>query len=925
MSKMLKEMKYRYFVVLSALLIIGIFCLLAFQSASEGVINVIGKNCFIVNSAISPLDRLVDEPKICNDSERDDFYSLSKIEGRYSVDGIRGTGQSTWFNDNYYRWENSYLAWLAIITASTDFKVIFDDPVSNIIVFSETIGDNLAVWAWHLTPSSKQNPERPQEMKLVDLQAGDQADRDFIEFLKRGNNFQDSRLPELLQEWRASGYQTAHCVRAILPNPCGEEELDLDISKDVPEESVLKRFFDPMDFDKDTPQPLCISQYTAGTSSGDFNLLVAIDNGDSYEVWLKRKGVGPIGGGVMDWYKQLETRSPLYSWLVIALVSRCKTYKIPGTPAIISVCDTTVYCYRDSSNRLEEYKPLELMDIDEQRRICQELKLPSNYERSSIRHLIEQEWFVKGHKYKVISYSDRRSMVRSDSSLVNQLHLTNSEAAFQMGYFLIENKTRGRPEYYTWSQSEGIQNTWYSSSLHRFRSAYLARLALADKRAKLLDVDDSDRIVSFVTSTPEAYLWSWKIGGSQTPREYAPFAEVLDNSGTSHLAFSYAEAYRDNSSLFDSFMREHIQQAFSPNPAVIRQIFPENFPLTPGSPYSLLGVTASEPTDAWPPQFMSLLQSARSVRYLMEEHNGDFAIIQSGGTVRKQPVWFQEISHFADQWPAWLCLADSEVRIVAAADSQPTRICMITGSDRRNLWSWVSPTVDAVAPRQYHLVADDQPFLLSNIPQGDYVAALTTNIPESISDFFLDRADRPESFTLLDWFQYPSTDPDQLLLYRDNDKPDREIYRLANGLSKGPIIPHLVDGEWDVQWRVLAERYRREWSRSNFKLQLANSTADQLAAWFGPDRMGLAKGGLVGVFQSTPNRNFPFAAFSQILDTLKRDHDLVYIPRSKQPNAIPDKSTLFSAWVGSDWRNEKLWRANPLGYFDRIGGDEKNR
>lgn len=912
------------------LLFIGLIIVgLAFSfqgTVADGRIERLSPLC-VHQETSTPLERFDPDPRNCTKKDRKNpnLYYLDKIKGKYEIRKDRKINVNTWYNDDFKDWNNKYLNWLAIVTVnSPDFKILFTDKSTGIFVYSETTKNNFAIWVWKIEVGQTEvsSTQRPKELKLVDLIAGDEADRDFFNYLKRSGNFQNSRLPDIIREWEQTGQE--YCITAILPNPCGDSSIEIDTEKETPpEEGLIEEFFNPMDKKKSTPQPKCISDITDNANNNStFNFMVSKNNGASFEVWRKVKTSPPIRGEVLSWYKKFEYKSPLFTWLTIALISRCKTYGIPGTEAIISVCDTVISCYRDKDRKLDEYRPLSLLDRADQKYLCELLKVPGNFESSPLKRLITDKWYNGNKKFKVISYFENQRLSGIGSSVKEDLKVTSRSETLKVEYFLVQEKDgKGYKYSINWT-GDKEKDSWYNHKIHQFKDPWIGRLALADHQVKILETDLKDKIFTFIVSEPDHYLWSWKLNRSpNAPEEYAPFAKLLDKSASKNdLATKYAEAFSKRSKLYDPFLKQNIRQTFLRKEAIIRQVFPEEVAKTGDSPFEMMGESELEEKQVTPHILDLALENGTSLQYLVEE-KGQFNIYKTRGIRTKSDVWFSEVDHFADPWLAWLCLADPGLEVIATTLDGATRLCMVTTGNRGNLWSWVARPEIGFSPNQYQMINGEDHFQLTGGALGNYVQNLYLKKSTAEEAFYLEKADQPGSFILLDLLTYSTQPSDRVLLWRDKTNNSKVIFRVAPNLSdKAGISINLVEGTWDDNWSAVAKRYQQAWYREAFKSQIARSGMNKLKAWFGRERLGLYKGGLVGVFLPKPKRNFKFIPYSDIENMVD---DLAYIPMEKRSVKKPSPNIFIEACTRTNWQETKIkdkqaWRANPLGYFDRV-------
>ncbi|MEL7192550.1 MAG: hypothetical protein AAFO96_08930 [Bacteroidota bacterium] len=840
-----------------------------------------------------------------------------------------------WFQDRHYYWNNKYLKWLAILTStpqSSNFDIIYENKAQGIFVFGETINGKYAVWVWKVNTkliqvqgNTEQNAIRPKELKLVDLQAGDQADQEYAAFLK--TNFENSRLPEIIQKWEDSGYQTSYTVKAILPNPCGDSTLPEIDTDNLPEEGDIEEIFSPMDTDREVPQPQCI---TETTSSGDdsFNLLVSEHNGQSYAVWRKIQTTSPIRGEALNWYKPFSDKSPSYSWLAIALLSNCETYAIPRTEAIISVCDTFVSCYRDRNdkkNRIDEYRPLDLLDREDQRMLCEYLQIPANYENSPLKTLIEEVWYKDNRELKVVSYFDqKRTFSGNQESLSTQLKLLQTSssgslnAVIMQQYFLVEEKMNdGRKKYWIWYKDGQIKDSWYTQELHAFRDPWVGKLALADTSIVVLERELSDNIFTFITGNQGRFLWSWKLSPYQVaPQEYRVFKELADKAPAPILEQRFSDAFARHPDLYGGFLKKHVRANLNGTNERIIQLYKRDAP-TPADKSPLELLSSEEGNPVIPPPLEEAFEQVAPLTYLIQTDTDQYR------TSEGQAIeWYQQVAHFGNPWLAWLALVDNQISIVAESPEPITRVCFVLGANQSHLWSFVEGIQPELPPNEYMLIKGNERFGLVDMPLSSYVWELSENVSRAEQQFFLKYADTPDQFVLLDLYKPPPVSNSRIVLWRASDVSSQKMFRIWDELEhESAILADLVEGQKKKDfWSQLAERYQVKWYREKFWLHIGQKKAANLHTWLGKERLGAKVNGEVGVFLSPDYRDFGFAPLSNILPLVD---DLSFIPKERDAKEVPSEAQFFRGWLHTDWtkvkeKGQPIWRANPLGYFDRL-------
>ena len=870
--------------------------------------QILSKNCINLQSK-NPKGILLN-PKSCTKNEAD---GNKKVRLKYDSNGyfIDDNGQITpsWYNEELERLgNNNWVKWLAIAKPTLD--IIFDEQ-NKALIFGGEFNDKYSIWVWK--PDIKDKDAPPQELSLIDLLAGDKSDKQFANFLKDKNNYNNSRIPDIIKTWHSGkGGQT---IKAILPRLCGNKDVSLGDSPSS--DRQWEEYFKP--FDPTHDQPKCISD---ALNSGNPPLsFLTVDEKGEYHVWRSAKGTNVLP---VPWYKDFQENvknNKLVGWWAIAKMDNCEVYPIESSKAYVTVCGDSIQCFRFKGD-LDFYTPLELLDKRDQRILCGEMKNPSKYENSPIQEFA-QKWIRTGEENKIVSYFEDKG-INIEQNLKSQLE-ASLDVYSEKKYYLVEVEESGVRKYKIYDNGSPRDSEWYNSEIHSWRDPWIAKLALV-KNIHVTIIDSSEvrskGLVSFVVSKGnEHFLWSWKLNPNpDNLKEYAPLETIYDISPDKNIKNKYAEAIKNNKSVFfDATLKSNILDHFQNKLWAIRQIYP-NTVHVPRSGYAPLTLLESTSTSEIPPPLERAFDNGNRLQYLIEE-NGDFHIYGNSRVAPSDIVWFQEVHHFNDTWLAWLCLADPTIKVVKSAGTgSPTRLCMISREDRENLWSWVAS--NAASPRppaQYHLVKGAEAFELSGNPMGGYIKGLyeqSEQTSEAEKLFFLEKADAPQTFTLSDFLDYPTGSPNRVLLWRK--KPDTKTMLRVGvkpDFNTDAIKINLVEGISGLDfWKQIAERYQQKWCAEKFKEKIAREPKPDLEAWFGKERLGLAKGATVGVFLPENCgtyicRDFDFTSFEAIRGKVD---DLIYIPKN-----VPNKDVFFQSWVATKW-DTIVWRANPLGYFDRV-------
>ncbi|MCO6490085.1 MAG: hypothetical protein J5I98_16860 [Phaeodactylibacter sp.] len=837
-------------------------------------------------------------------------------EKKFSIIKSDGSTAPTWYSENIdSKLGGNYFLWLLAI-AKPNLDIILDEQ-NKALVFGGKFNNKYSIWVWKPDIINKDAP--PRELSFIDFVSGEEENREFILFLKQNDGYQykKSRLPEMIRRWTTNPNEEFKVI-AVLPDNCIQRNA-YGIKKDCTDYAENPTAVFELDKTKNRPQ--CLSD---ALSNNNYNAPL------HFLVKLQKKGLSDYNYEV--WSASSETPAPFYkshdfknnkhiAWLtILCFACRVELDEFKNSAGVlfsVYACDNYILCVDENGSLL--YSPVNLVDTTLQADFVNYLKRDKNFYISSIVHKLVKEWAENTSvKYIIKAFGDRAlyNYPGDATDLADYLKLTNT--SYSGNFSLLLKKTNDSKYYFR--DAAGVPISSWFSGIASVDTAdqWLAQLAALDNGVKLLNPGIDN--YTFITSIPRDYLRAWKLNSPSEPTEYAPLKNLFDKGpGSIDIAIEYSKALRKNPGLYDAFLQEHISGHFAGNTDIIRQVYPQNFTVAGQSPFGAMGERILDPNSIMPMPLVETFSIGGKLLYLIEKDDGNFASYQSTGAQASTNLWFREVSNFKDPWLAWLCLADPGLEVIAAANgSDTTRVCMVSSANKGHLWSWVAKANPWLPPDQHQLIDGKKPFLLAGELMEGYVRKLPMQKSEAEQDFYLERADRPESFTLLDFLAYDRDSPGRVLLYRDNPAARKEIFRIADGLSHDPIGIYLVEGEWDENWSVLAQRYREDWRREEFKTQIARSTVSGLYAWFGITRLGLAKDNEVGVFLSQSFRDFPFTGLEQINKLIKLDGDLVYLPKEKNSGAMPSKEVLFDAWARENWKDTRLWRANPLGYFDRV-------
>ena len=348
------------------------------------------------------------------------------------------------------------------------------------------------------------------------------------------------------------------------------------------------------------------------------------------------------------------------------------------------------------------------------------------------------------------------------------------------------------------------------------------------------------------------------------------------------------------------------------------------------SPLNFLGKPSQSQPE--PPCLQSALMNHDPIDLLISRMDGgSYEVWTSSG--KRTKTWYDKVSDHQNLWLAWMAIADTSIAIIAT-DINTKTLSFISRQHPNALWSWIGGG-QAGPPVEHQLLKGEDQFLLRGERQAAYIRGLIDDISWPEKKFFLQRADSPNSFRLLDFFTYDD-DPTRVLLYVDTPETKKtntqplQIYRVGIDTSKAPnpLVFQIVEDNWGNQWESLrtlyaeVDRNNDQWRRKIIYENYARDLLWQAEIWFGPDRLGVAyepsapnstSNPFMRVFLKAPKSSFGPVKFSSIEELVRQDGVIVYMnPRYDL------KTDLFYGWLAHRWDSLGIWRALPLGYFDRI-------
>lgn len=838
-------------------------------------IDEISEDCFNKNE-VSPMKMLSGKPGDCTDSILENLLTLKKENNvTFGIYNGKERISETWFSNDFIELKNRYVSWLSIINPNIEIIKKYHNNDEFILIFGGNFGSEnqkkYSIWAWKI---SKTNPkEKPKEINLVDLLAGSDSNRDFATYLKDTSNYENSFIPNLLESWKRNGYVDNYLsVKAILPQECGQV---LRGDKDnPPKPDEVENYFLPIEND----QPICINE--ALTTNEPVRMLVKV--GTTYNVW-STKNAKPKNA---DFFNNPEIKDNKWlAWWAIVAVEGCSIYPI-GNSMVLQVCDETINCINasdtDKENPISIYNPLKLLNTEHQKKLCKALKVPKNYNDSPIKTLIENWADGKTKKFKIISYFNE-IVINGKDSLVNQLNVDLDED-FKKHFYLIQTKKgNGKHQYYVCKNNDSKPlSTWYTDEIHAYKNPWLGKLALADRNIKVLNIEND--VITFKTNSngDKPHLWSWKIKGKLKPKEYAPLKDLIAAKNDMGLVYSFVKSIN----VIDDALKNNIINHFKGNFNKILEFYPkkDNLSNTNYKPLNNLKVTDK------------IVDSSFTYKYLIQKNNKYY----NSASLNEEITWYNDLAAYNNKWFARLALTEPSIKIVSFNEAN---ICFVSPNSTGNLWS--ISTTNTISEKL--LIKNSDTFFLTKTKMESYVNGLPGNASESEKSIFINSITNDAEFEYGDFF---FKNERVLFLIK---KSTNILHRISDTKTDG-IKLNLVNNE-DKQvisifnWNQIATIYKKPWVRKEFEKNVVYNSAESFELWFGKNRLGINKSGRIGLFLSNEFRDFGYVSFQKI--------------KSKNDNTIFKKTNLtlndfMGTCVRDDWSQTKMWRANPLGLFDRI-------
>ncbi|MEM7104877.1 MAG: hypothetical protein AAF502_17205 [Bacteroidota bacterium] len=319
------------------------------------------------------------------------------------------------------------------------------------------------------------------------------------------------------------------------------------------------------------------------------------------------------------------------------------------------------------------------------------------------------------------------------------------------------------------------------------------------------------------------------------------------------------------------------------------------------APLKALGSPTNK--DKYPPHLLSSLRRGRPVKLLVN-NGSNYQVMLPDGSI--QDTWLgRQLTGHQNNWLYYLAIADNKLQVLNDSPSQNSFVFFFRNSTEA-LWSWVTT---GKVPKEKKLLDGMQSFLLADQKVENYIRNLKANPMPSERAFWLDQASSNSKISPLDYFKAQAR-ADEVFMFGKGDV--KKMYRLGEGLNPTHSISiYGVGVTWKI-WRELKPKYQ-SW-RKAFVNDLAYSRGSSLEAWYAKSRFGTSRKSQyttkVGVY--LPKRAFRNLSLAAVRKNIS-DDGIIY-----RRDSSPSQANLFKSWLTEDWKALNLWRANPLGYLERV-------
>lgn len=357
----------------------------------------------------------------------------------------------------------------------------------------------------------------------------------------------------------------------------------------------------------------------------------------------------------------------------------------------------------------------------------------------------------------------------------------------------------------------------------------------------------------------------------------------------------------------------------------ILAVLPSSFSGRPTPKYS---IGNPESSDCLTQEIKEKISSISEPVDLLVEDGGYYSW-KNGAPSKQEVAWLNKsVNYSLRNYCQILSLGiiDANLKIVTwhKVDSVTTKIIFFFQNSTRKLYCW---TIKNGKLTENDVLTDETIFQLTGIPVISYLNKLKEgSATKEEKDFFIQHSDR-NTFELLDGFNLENPNERVILWTSDHQPYLVKNVLQANAKKFGAIanetrLTFLVSDSKTKSWATFQARYSKEkWIREKIISIIVDSKNEitPIDLWLGSgNRFGMCryKGSskFATVYLDNQHRKvYGEKAFSEIYSLI--DEDKIIYQNGNQPTDLE----FFESCLKPDWNNwnKEVWRANPLGYFDR--------
>lgn len=272
-----------------------------------------------------------------------------------------------------------------------------------------------------------------------------------------------------------------------------------------------------------------------------------------------------------------------------------------------------------------------------------------------------------------------------------------------------------------------------------------------------------------------------------------------------------------------------------------------------------------------------------------------------------------------------LGIVDNDLDIVTSSvESSQLKMIFFFKHSPENLYCWTIK--DGRLTENIVLNGRRDIFQLTGLSCLDYLNNLKEDLGNHEEEiFFLEHSDK-NSFELLDGFNLDNP-KERVILWTTEHQPSliknvaqTNVKKLGDDVSESKLVFLIADSQ-TKSWNTFQTRYsKNEWIRNKIISLIVENNNLPLDFWLGNgNRFGMCRyrnsSKYVTVYLDNQHREvYGERPFSDILKLIAKD-EIIYNGKNSQPTDME----FFESCLVYDWNkwNKEIWRANPLGYFDR--------